>query len=526
MDENLLEYYLYPKRYLNYKERLLKFNNITKGKILDFIAKREKIFKKRDIWEIYTLKRKQWLEKHIIFIDKIIKRDANYYSGITLKEVSFFEVIEIDDFNKFRRIVLSKFGNSSGFWGIDRKEELREKLDNLENEFDNISWGRLFSINYKKKNSENNDLIDFIDCNYIKTNESYFMIRFDISLSEKANSIIEQIIKQKDTGLSFPKYNSYLKILQRKRFYYHESFTYSLKAYNIQNFISDLSTQVKNNVTRHFNGYFHKSKIFKTLPSIHLYEVDSINEFKLDKELKNLYRSTFGKYYSLEDEQIEIHFSDSWDNSDEKIQVFKQKGHGNNETNKSDKSDYDKLENHFLISSLSFPCVFSAILREQVYKLNVLKRKIYDQIKISGHKYILKHFFLLGMNNKYLQLKHQSIQILLTIKRFEDEFSDRNLQLYTDGDISLKDFIAHNVREKEEKNLLSYYIKAFRYQINRLDKKTKSLNEVFKSLEEFNSYKTNFLLQLFSILIAILAFIFAFDKTKNFVLEIIKMITK
>jgi len=526
MNDNLLEYYLYPKRYLNRKERHLKIHNIIKGRILEFISKRKEIFKKLDIWEIYILKRKRWIEKHNIFIEEKIKLDANHYSGIRLKEISFFEVIEIDDFNKFRRTLLSKFGNSSGVLGIDRKEELQKKLFDLENKFDNISWGRLFSVNYKKESNENNDLIDYIDCNYIKTNESYFIIRFDIRLSEKANSIIEKIIKQKDTGLSFPNYNSYPKILQRKRFYYQESFLSSLKAYNIQNFISDLSTQLKNNVTKYFNGYFHKSDIFNILPSIHLYEVDDMNEFNLDKELKSLYRSSFGKYYSSEDEQIEIHFSDSWNNSEELIEVFKKKGHGNNETNKSDLSDYDRLENHFLISSLSFPCVFSAILRKQVHKLNVLKRQIYDQIKISGNRYILKHFFLLGMNNKYLQLKHKSIQILLTIKRFEDEFSDRNLQLYTDGDISLKDFIAHNARENEEKNLLSYYVKSFRYQISRLDKKTKSLNEVFKSLEEFNSYKTNFLLQLFSITIAILAFIFAFDKTKNFVLDIVKMITK
>lgn len=525
MNDSPLKYYLYPKRYLNRKERKLKIHNNVKGKILEFISYKKRVSKKFNIWETYSLKRKEWIDKHNIFIDNVRKQNTNYYSGIELNKVSFFEVVEIDDFNKLRKTLLSKFGNISGFLGINRKEELKKNLDELENKFDTISWGSLFSLNYKKENKEHNDLIDYIDCNYIKTNESYFIIRLDISLSEKANSIFEKIIQQKDVGLSFPNYNSYFKILRKKRFYYNISFLYSLKAYNIQNFISDLSTQVKNNVTHYFQGYFHTSKIFDILPNIQLYEVDDIKEFNADKELKSLYRSDFGKYYSLEDGQIEIHFSDSWNNSQELIRIFKQKGHGNKETHKGDLSNYDSLENHFLIESLSFPCVFSAILQEQTNKLNSLKRQIYDQIKVSGNKYILKHFFFLGMNNKYLQLKHKSIKILLTTKRFEDEFSDRNLQLYTRGDISLKNFIARNARENEEKNLLSYYIKTFRYQINRLDKKTKNLNEVFKSLEEFNSYKTNFILQIFSILIAILAFIFTFDKTKYFLLYIIKMIT-
>ncbi len=526
MSNNNREYYLYSKRYLTRVERKLRARNQIKGKILESIAKRKKIFKKYRIIDIYSLERKKWIDKYNIFIDDVIKRDEDFYSGIRLKDVTFFEVVELDDFNKFRNTLLSKFGANSGFLGIDRKADLEKKLSNLENKFDTISWGRLFSINYKKERNSSNDLIDYVDCNYIKTNESYFIIKLDINLSEKANLIFEKIVNQNDTGLSFPNYNSYFKILQKKKFYYNISYSFSLKAYNIHNFISDLSSQVKNNITHYFQGYFHSSKIFDVLPNIQLYEVDDIKEFNTDKEFKSLFRPDFGKYYSLEDEQIEITFSDSWNNSQELIRIFKQKGHGNKETNKSDLSDYDSLENHFLIESLSFPCVFSAILREQTNKLNTLKRQIYDQIKISENKYVLKHFSFLGMNNKYLQLKHKSIKILMTTKRFEDEFSDRNLQLYTRGEISLKDFIARNARENEEKNLLMYYIKAFRYQINRLDKKTKNLNEIFKSLEEFNSYKTNFILQAFSILVAILAFIFTFDKTKDFVLSIIKMITR
>ena len=523
MSNRKRKYYLYSKRYLTREEKKLRVRNRIKGKRLESIAKRKKFFKRYRIIDIYSLKRKRWIDKYNIFIYDVIKRDEHFYSGLRLKDVFFFEVVELDDFNKFRNTLLSKFGANSGLLGIDRKEDMEKELSDLENKFDNISWGKLFSINYKKERNSSTDLIDYIDCSYIKTNESYFIIRFNISLSKKANGIVDNIIQQNDIGLSFPNYYSYYRILQKKRFYISTSFSQSLKAYNIKNFVSDLSNQVKKNVTKHFNGYFHASKIFQTLPSIQLYEVDEISKFKEDKELTSLYCSGFGKYFALDDKQIEVHFSDSWHNTNELIHVFKQKGHGSREKNGSDLTDYDNLENYLLIDSLTFPCVFSAILREQSYKLSNLKRQIYDQIKVSGNKYIIKHFFLLGANNKYLQLKHKSVQILLTMKRFEEEFTDRNIQLYTQ-EFPLESLKAHNHCEHEEKNLLEYYIKAFRYQISELDKKTKSINEVFKSLEEFNSYKTNFILQLFSILIGVLAFIFAFDKTKNFILDFIKWI--
>ncbi len=167
MSNSNREYYLYSKRYLTRDERKLRVRNQIKGKILESIAKRKKIFKKYRIIDIYSLERKKWIDKYNIFIDDIIKRDESFYSGIRLKDVSFFEVVELDDFNKFRNTLLSKFGANSGFLGIDRKEDLEKKLNDLENKFDNISWGRLFSINNKNERKSSTDLIDYIDCSYI-----------------------------------------------------------------------------------------------------------------------------------------------------------------------------------------------------------------------------------------------------------------------------------------------------------------------------------------------------------------------
>jgi len=538
------KYYFYTKRYLTRSANRQIIHNTIKGKVLEFITHRIESFRKNTTikgkihefvthrinsirmnisMEIYSLDMKSWIQKYNIFIDDIVKSKAPTYNDIRLKEISFFEVIEIDDFEKLRKVILSKFGNSMDFIGRNRKEELQKKLDNLESKFDQTSSGSLFSINYTKKKSSKCDLIESISCQYIKTNESYFILSFDVHLSAKSVEIANQILQQKDVGISFLEYNTYLNVLKKKSFYSCEIFNSSLKSYNLENFISDLSYQVKYNITKHLGGYFHKSKILNVLPNIQLFEVDDIQKFHEDKILKSIFKTSFDKYYSLDDELVEIHFSDSWNNEQEVIQIIQQKGHGNKDKKDNENTDWDRLENYYLIKSLSFPCVFSAILREQRYKLNTLKRQIYDQIKLSGNNYILKHFLLLGVNKKYLELKYSSIQILLTIKRFENEFTDRKIQLYTRF-ADLQEFKARNVREKEEKNLLLHFIKAFRFEINSLDSNTKSLNDVFKSLEELNSYKTNFILQLFSIFVAILAFVFTFDKTKTLIMDIIKHI--
>jgi len=63
---------------------------------------------------------------------------------------------------------------------------------------------------------------------------------------------------------------------------------------------------------------------------------------------------------------------------------------------------------------------------------------------------------------------------------------------------------------------LEKFIKNFSWQVKELDRQTRGINEVFRSIEEINVYRTNLMLQLISILIAILAIIFTFDKVKSF----------
>ncbi len=80
------------------------------------------------------------------------------------------------------------------------------------------------------------------------------------------------------------------------------------------------------------------------------------------------------------------------------------------------------------------------------------------------------------------------------------------------SDVSEYTYSSKNRRKSTETNILDYYKETFKNDIKYLDKKKDDINIVFKNIEELNSYRTNFILQIVSLIVGILAFIFAFEK--------------
>lgn len=368
-------------------------------------------------------------------------------------------------------------------------------------------------------------MIEKVDVNFIKTNESYFILKIKVSPSKKFKKIFKKIIDSEEVNLTKHHYHSYYNILKTKRFYSHQSIIIDSKCFSLDNLLSDLNQQVKKNITKQFKGYFHNSQIDSSLPSIEFYEVNDFVKFHNDSSLRQNFKTGFDGHYSIEDNQIEIYFSNSRKRST-RLQVVKQKGHGNIPKVGKDHTNYDLLETSFLLNSLAFPCVFRGILIELFEKLNSLKRDIYDFGNHTKKTNILKSIFFFKYNNSYLELKQALVQILIITKRFENEFTKNKLALYT-NEFKLEDFTPRNYRGKsEKKNLLYDIVEESSNSLKILKDKTNSVNEIFKSIEELNSYRTNYLLQIISLFIACLAFIFAFDKAKEFCVSLFDLITK
>lgn len=506
--------YQYFKRYenLNFKESFKQKVYNFKKKLL--IKMSNSCFVKRlDYFDMLSLKQ-AYVDKNLLAKSRsIFSNPTINYTDIDLAELHFFEVIEIDNFDIYQQKVISKFAKQKIFFSSSGYKDLKENLSKVKDDLDTISTGGLFSLNFKKRENKDSDLIDFVNVSYIKTNESYFMLRIEVTPNKKFKSIFEKILDQDDSSTSIIRFKPFFEILKTKRFISHENFVTSIKCLSIQNLISDINEQVKLNVTRHLKGIFHDGTSSKYLPCIEYFEVENINEFHKDSNLRFNFDRGFDGPFKSQDNEIEIYLSDLRREKISNIQVVKKRGHGKREGEGNNMTNYAKLETHYLLKSLAFPCVFKAILHENRIKLNKLKRDIYDFIGDSSKNSRFRFLFFFIRNRKYIELKLKLTQVILTLKRFESEFSKQELVFYT-SDFQLSEFKATNPR-RDSNNLLEKIIKNFEFQIERLDKKTKDANEVFKSIEELNSYRTNLLLQIISIFIGLLALVFTFEKAKK-----------
>jgi hypothetical protein len=516
--------YRYSKRYnkLTLRESYhQKVYNFKKGLLIkmsnSFLAKR------LDHFDVFSLKQ-TYIDKNILAKSKsIFSQPTLNYVAIDLTELHFFEVIEIDNFDRYQQKVISKFAKQKIFYTSSGHKDLKENLSKVKDDLDIISTGGLFSLNFKKNENKNSDLIDFVEVSYIKTNESYFMLRIEVSPSIHFKSIFRNILEQDDSSNSIIHFKPFFEIFKTKRFISHENFVTSTKCQSIQNLISDINEQVKLNVTRHLKGIFHDSSSSRFLPCIEYFEVEEIEDFHKDSNLRFYFDRGFDGPFKSPDSEIEVYLSDLRKEKISNIQVVKKKGHGKKKGEGNDMTDYAKLETYYLLKSLAFPCVFKAILHENRIKLNKLKRDIYDFIGDSSKNRKLRFIFFFISNRKYIELKVKLTQVILTLKRFESEFSKQELAFYT-SDFQLIDFKA-TTPIPDSTNLLEKIIKNFEYQIKQLDKKTKDANEVFKSIEELNSYRTNLLLQVISIFIGLLALVFTFDKAKKLFQDIYNWVT-
>jgi hypothetical protein len=430
---------------------------------------------------------------------------------LNLTQIHYFEVLEIDNFEKYKNRIISRFSSKQAFFSAGTKNDLKRSLSEVKNNLDVTSRGGLFTINFSKLNSKNSDLINSVQSYYIKTTESYFIIQIAVYPSKKFFDLYTNIMNQKDTGLSLPHFNSMVTILKTGKWHSHQTMLMSLKIHNLNNLLSELNEQVRINITKYFKGFFHGNKINSKLPSIQYFETNNISLLQSKKGLYSYFYPNIRGHYSLEDKQVEI-FLFNHKEDETIIRVLKQKGHGTRQKDSHDLTNYDNLETYDLLRSLAFPCAFDANLLEQNKKLNKLKRDIYDFVKYSENTNALKGIFLLTHNQKYLKLKQTLTQVILNTKRFETEFTKNSIYFLT-NEFRLDSF-KPQFDSGVSKNLLAYIINNFMERIKDLESRIKSTNEVFKSMEELNAYRTNLLLQGASLFIALLAFIFAFDKVK------------
>jgi hypothetical protein len=506
--------FVYERRYKfkTFTDRLNARIEKSKARLLKWLIK-SRFSKKLAMEDIFMFEH-SGLSKKIklshAFIDQV-DQDPFIYEGISLPRLYLFEALEIDDFDRYKIKLMEKFPSQTIF--SKSKTELRKDIAGIRDNLGVISTGDLFYLDYKKQGNIHNDLINNIEFSYLKTSESYFILQFTVTPSKKFNELFTMILKEEDHFINQPDFRSFYQILKTGRFIHHENVISNSKTYAIRNLVADLDYQVRRNCTRHLNGFFHRNRNTAALPRIEYYEVENLQDFKKDHALRHLFRGDFESPFQTAGIPIEVYLWD-FDDAQSLIQVVKQKGYSQEKNSENDSTNWSHVESSYLCESLAFPCVFKAILSAHWRSLKELKREIYDFVISSSKSRLRSALQIFFKGKKYIYLKIKLAKIGLTLKRFEDEASIENLHYYM-SKYPLNNFVDSR-KEPKHKSLLEKFIKNFSWQVKELDRQTRGINEVFRSIEEINVYRTNLMLQLISILIAILAIIFTFDKVKSF----------
>lgn len=445
------------------------------------------------------------------FEERIKYRDLNVY------KIIFFEVLEIDDFDSYKKIISSKFVDEGPFKSERDKDKLRDNLDKIKGSLDSIHYGGdLYYLKFKDKSKA--DLLGSVQLGYIKTLESYFILTIEVKPSLKFQEIFQSIIDSDDYNVETIQYHKLSTILKKWKFVSHSDIYRSSISQSIHNLMSDLNFQVKLHITDHLKGQFYKKSL---LPRIEHYQVDKMEDFEKDELLKRFIGDSRWTF-KLDDNKIHISIPEFRTDDDYFFKVLKEKGHGTKEEqSNSDLTDYDWVESHYLNQSLSLPCALGAILSKHHLEVRGLKRRVYDYINESSKKGITKKIQFLKASRGYINLKVSLARNILLFKRFEEEFGKRTLRTFSDGPkLSLfKRIKFGNNKTNEQEDLETVFQNSFNYQIENLNKKISTLEQVFRPIEEVSIYRTNFWLQITSIGIGILAIILTADKA----IEIIKV---
>lgn len=248
-----------------------------------------------------------------------------------------------------------------------------------------------------------------------------------------------------------------------------------------------------------FRGYFYTSKLNPNIPTVIHYSIENFLNLKKDYELSSFLSLKQAICFSSKDHLFDFYLNQEYNT----VLIIKEKGYGKKEPLEKDLTDYDWLESYSAIQDIAFVCVFESILNIEFLKLNQIKRRTYDLIKHSNRWMLLNYVSIFKYNINYFKLKKEIAVLNLTTSRYKNEFSKNSILFLTNRYGNLSNYNYVSVFKNEKK-------------IKLLENKKQDLNDVFKSIEELNSYRTNFTLQIASIVVTLLAFIFAFDKIKTF----------
>lgn len=501
-------------RHHSFKDELSKRTNVINKSVIK-LAIKTRLFKKLNVEGKYLFDKSKirlYSASRSAFNEEI--PELINYTKIKLNTIHFYEVLEIDEFEKFEKHILklvkSKANRKASFFiSSTSVGNTKKSLASIKTSFDTITFGHFFSLNFKDNSNPEYALLDHLTFSYIKTHESYFIINLEIKPSALFHEYFKKIVSGEAGFIDYPYYNNIISILKGKWAQKYWTMGY-VKGGNMENLFKDLNYQAQNFLRDNFRGIFLKASKKYYLPSIETFIVTNLDEFNKDRGLGEYFESRQNQIFTDEKKETEIIFpqSDKDAYHHNSIKIIFQKP----ENTKEESSGLEYGAEREFMQSLATPWILINILNLYWDNIASLKRKVYDFIKRNSKKNWINRVFRLFKIRRIIQLKYDLAKYRVIFTRFENEFNPEKLSIYTHrGELSE---FRQKGSDKPEKNLHNYFQNRVKFPLTRLDKEIKIINENFTRIEEINSFRTNLFLQYASILLSLLALIFTFDKVK------------
>lgn len=404
--------------------------------------------------------------------------------SIELSKLVFIEAFHNYEFKQFKKGFFKLFNSHNSGW----EEFIVTGIENSRHQSDSSSFHNLGEVNQIKL-GDLKQVFQTINCSIYKTQESFFILKFDVELSEEYKKMFLKICNSKEETWKVTYFNSWKKILLNQDFIKSTSTIQNGgKNIKLDNLINGITSLFELFLRKYLKGIFLDSPSSQLPLLIYLTKINSI-QFESDKSFQGWLNWMSQIRYSGNPIIFKGRERNN-SNSRDFISIVEF------DDNSHKKSNFNYPNNYL---SLAIIKAFSKYLDLKYEEIKLMKHKTYKfliETKFSNWNIIS---FIRTRKFRRLKYKLEKSDVILSI--FEKEFlSGKEINF----PFSSMDWF----RESDQLKIIRKdFDKEIRSRAERCRSKLNEAKEIFRPISEFYSFNSGVALDTFAVILAILALI-------------------
>jgi hypothetical protein len=438
--------------------------------------------------------------------------------NLRVQKIEILEIIELDQINHILKYFDWLFKTKSCkdlTWpkrelSFSEQSELKQWISESIGSYGHISYRGLFAIS-KGEITKTNDLYDLVEFKCFKTSENYFLLKLEVTPSEKFHSIVGEIIETNIVPVDLPwlfplkdciKYKRIIRGSKAPGYPKEEAFNF---------LVEDLMCQIKKEFLTGFNGFYSDpSKIYPHIIILNSKEQLSYSDFKIGFGIFTTRPCDI--YYN---EDLNFYFiSKLRYESSNCLYVI-----GDSDSF-PDQYDQDKILIEVALSHTLYPTwILLNYFRDFNSQITSLRKQVYHFIYKNNFRF-----------NKQIKIQTKLSRMKILVNKINVEFNERTIDNYFNSeDFDLNKMLLVNNSWSKDFNFYSYMHRTVNYYTKEMRTQIFEIEDYFKEISNINLIRTNIRIQFFILIISLLGLLLALsniDKFIKLVTETIKIIFK